>query len=280
MTDIYYVDGAFLPADEAVIPVTDLAILRGYGVFDFMRTYNGKPFHLEAHTERLFRSAQAIGMALPWTQDEINAIVMQTVERNDHPDYNVRIVITGGTGIDSITPADKPRLLVLVTEAHPIPDHYYTDGAKIITIRDNRYLPGVKSINYAAAVQALQFAKSQDAVEALYIQDETKALEGTTTNLFVFDGDTLITPPVDAVLAGITRQVVLDIVEGVFPVEIRDIHRAELHKADEVFITASNKQVMPVVQVDDVTIANGRPGERTRRVMQLFAEVTGVALPQ
>src|SRR5690606_33177406 len=121
------------------------------------------------------------------------------------------------------------------------------------TIRESRYLPLAKSINYISAIRALKEARAQDAVEAIYVNDNTHALEGTTTNLFAFIGDKVVTPD-EEILPGITRGVVLDIVKDLFPLEIREIHLEELYNADEVFITASNKQVMPIVQVDDVTI--------------------------
>jgi branched-chain amino acid aminotransferase len=275
---IFYVDGQFIDSENATIPITDLAVLRGYGVFDFMRTYNGEPFHLDQHIARLFRSAEELGMAMPWTQQEVIDIVMQTVAKNTLDECNVRIVVTGGESLDFITPEEKPRLAVLVTPASPPAAHYYTDGAKIITVRESRYLPLAKSLNYIPAIRALKVARQVGAVEAIYVDDESHALEGTTTNLFAFFDGTLVTPDA-GILPGITRQVVLDLVDGVYPVEIRPLTLDVLYQADEVFISASNKQVMPVVQVDDTVIGDGKPGAHTRRVMALFGEHTGVPLP-
>jgi branched-chain amino acid aminotransferase len=279
MNSIFYVDGQFVESGAATIPVTDLAVLRGYGVFDFLRTYNGKPFHLEAHVDRLFRSAAEIGMDMRWSREEIIAITQETLARNDHAESNVRIVVTGGDAPDNITPNGAARLAVLVPPAAPPADHYYADGAKVITVTENRYLPQAKSLNYIPAIRALKQAKAQGAVEAIYVDKNGSALEGTTTNIFAFYGDTLVTPSRD-ILPGITRGVILELVVGVYPVEQRDISLDELHRADEVFITASNKQVMPVVRVDDAIIGAGVPGERTRHVMTLFGQLTGVPLPQ
>ncbi len=278
MAEIYYVDGKFVQSDAAMIPVTDLAVLRGYGVFDFMRTYNRQPFHLEQHIERLFSSADAIGLEMIWTRDEITDIVMQTVEYNPHlTELNVRIVVTGGESADFITPLERPRLAVLCTQAVPPAEHLYQDGAKIITVNETRYIPQSKSINYIPAIRALREARQQNAVEAIYVAPDSRALEGTTTNLFIFQGGTLITPQED-ILPGITRGVVLQLAEGVYPIDIRDIHLEELYAADEAFLSASNKQVMPIVQVDDRMIADGKPGPRTRDLMLRFGELTGVAL--
>ena len=278
MGDIFYVDGEFVDGDTASIPITDLGVLRGYGVFDFLRTYHGKPFHLEAHVDRLYRSAEVLGMALPWPKDEVIQIIIQTLMHSQHDECNVRIVVTGGESEDFITPMDKPRLAVLVTKAKPPADHYYTDGAKIVTVNESRYLPLAKSLNYIPAIRAMTLARAANAVEAIYVREGSYALEGTTTNLFVFFGDRLITPEAH-MLPGITRQVVIDLAKKHYQLEERAISLEELYKADEVFITASNKQVMPVVQVDDATIGDGVPGPHTRKIMQVFGEYTGVPLP-
>ena len=123
MTDlICYVNGRFVPTSEASLPVQDLAILRGYGVFDFLRTYNGKLFKLREHLLRLENSAQAIWLDLPGSLDEIEAIVYDTLKRNNLPEANVRIVVTGGVSPDGINPPETSGLIVLVTPARQYPE--------------------------------------------------------------------------------------------------------------------------------------------------------------
>ena len=268
--EIYYIDGKFVSADEAVIPVNDLAILRGYGIFDFLRTYKGRPLFLEEHIERLERSAKKIGLDLLWSKTQLIDIVNQTLNKNSYRESNIRVVVTGGTSPDYITPQGKPRLLVLVTELPEQPQWWYTNGVKVITIYSKRNIPGAKSIDYIPATIALQKARSKNAIEAVYVDRDGYVLEGTTSNLFIFRGDTLITPG-KAVLSGITRKVVLMITAETFNTEIRDIAVDELLTADEVFITGTNKEIVPVVKVDDTTIADGKPGHRTRSVREKFA---------
>lgn len=258
---IYYVDGKFVPAEKAVIPVDDLALLRGIGVFDLLRTYNGKPYFLDAHIDRLENSAQKIDLALPWTHDEIKDVVKATLAKNDIPEANVRIVVTGGSSTDFMTPAGPPRLLVLVSPIPKLPDSWYTDGVKIISWEVERTIPGAKSIDYISASLALKKAAAQGAIEALYIDRNGLALECTTSNVFAFTGETLITPG-RGILSGVTRKVVLELAERLFPIDIRDISRSELVAADEVFITGTGKGLVPVVQVDEDTIGDGRPGKR------------------
>ena len=269
----YYIDGAFVPANQAVIPVDDLAVLRGYGVFDLVRTYGGKPFFLKEHIQRLRNSAAEIGLHMPWTTRELIGIVNETLAKNSHRESNIRIVVTGGSSPDFTTPQDTPRLLVLVSPLPELPAAWYSDGVKIITLVTERFKPGAKSINYIPATVALEKARRENAIEALYLDRQGYVLEGTTSNIFAFTGRALVTPGRD-ILPGITRQVVLDVAAKHFEIQIRDISRKELLTADEVFITGTNKGVVPVIQVDDTVIGRGAPGPLTRRLTDYLARQT------
>lgn len=270
---IYYIDGAFVPANQAVIPVDDLAVLRGFGVFDLVRTYGGKPFFLKEHIERLRNSAAEIGLHMPWTTRELIEIVSDTLAKNSYRESNIRIVVTGGSSPDFATPQDNPRLLVLVSPLPEFPASWYSDGVKIITLVTERFKPGAKSINYIPATIALEKARRKNAIEALYLDRQDYVLEGTTSNIFAFIGQALVTPGRD-ILSGITRQVILDVAAEHFEVQIRDISRQELLKADEVFITGTSKGVVPVIQVDDTVIGRGAPGPLTRRLTDDLARQT------
>ena len=266
---IFYIDGAFVSAKEAVIPATDLAVLRGYGVFDLLRTYNGKPFMLYAHLTRLFRSAQRLGLPLPWSRETLNDLVLETLARNDFSDANVRIVVTGGSSTDFVTPQGKPRLLILVSPVPVYPDWWYEKGVKVITSASVRSIPDAKSIDYIPATIALRKARQQGAEEVIYSDDQGRVLEGTTSNLFMFADGVLITPG-EGILSGVTRKVVLDVARSLFKIEMRDIHLGELLEASEVFITGTSKGIVPVVQVDDARIGTGAPGPLTGRLREKF----------
>jgi branched-chain amino acid aminotransferase len=265
----HYIDGEFLPDSDAQIPASDLAVLRGYGVFDYFRTYSGKPFHLEAHLARLQRSAGLIGLDLPYSLEEISQIVLETLRRNAYTESNVRIIVTGGDSDDHIMPRGDSRLVVLVTPFSAPPETWYKEGVKVITQCAERYIPEAKTLNYIPAIVALKKAKAQDAIDAIYVDRAGRALEGTTTNLFAFLGDVLVTPS-DGILCGITREVVLELASDLYEVQIRDLSAEELLRADEVFITSSNKQICPVRQVDDTII--GPPGRHTQRLIEHFNE--------
>jgi branched-chain amino acid aminotransferase len=273
MANIYYVDGKFVPDSEAVFPINDLGLLRGYGCFDFMRTYNGRVIFIQDHVQRLFRSAKQIGIELPLSESELIQLVEETLRRNPPVESNVRILVTGGTSPDFITPQGRPRIAIMVASLSQYPPAWYAEGAQIITVAHIRAIPGAKTIDYIRAIMVLAEARQKGAIEAVYVDPEGRVREGTTSNIFAFIGDRLVTPGTD-ILNGITRQKVLGLAEGIYSVDIRDLRRSELVHADEVFITSSNRLIVPIARVDDEVIGAGRPGERTRAVMQAFAAFT------
>lgn len=266
---IYYVNGNFVPANQATLPVNDLSIVRGYGVFDYTRSYHGKPFKLHEHLLRLERSAKAIHLALPWSTQELTEIVQATFDRNGFSDAGIRIVVTGGPSDDFMTPHNQPSLLVMITPIKSSAAQQQAEGVKVTTVEMDRVLPTVKSINYMGAVMAVEEAKRQGAVEAIYRTHDGRLTEGTRANLFAFRGNQLITPK-EEVLAGITRAVVLEIAEDDFEVVESDLFYAALPHYDEMFITSSTKEILPVVQVDDRVISDGKPGPKTRKLVALF----------
>jgi branched-chain amino acid aminotransferase len=272
--DIYYVNGTFVEDNQARISVNDLSVLRGLGVFDFLRTYNGIPYHLDEHLQRLERSAHLIGLQLPHSMTKIREIVRETLGRNNHKESNIRLVVTGGSSVDGITPGNSPQLLIMVTSVKQMPPEWYSDGAKVITSHVERFLPGAKSINYIPAILCQTEARSQQAIEAIYVDRNGYMLEGTTSNLFAFVGDTLVTPPGDRVLPGITRQVVLELAGKEFSIVERQLHKDEVRLLDETFITSSVKEIIPIVHIDSIKISGGKPGSRTKKIMKLFRNNT------
>lgn len=270
---ICYLNGNYVALDQACLPLNDLGIVRGYGVFDFLRTYNRVPFKLQEHVQRLQNSANLIGLSLPWSTEEIAAIAKNTLERNHFPEANIRIVVTGGYSADFITPSGQPSLMVIITPVSQYPKNYYEQGIKVITVQTERFLPKSKSLSYISAISALQQAKLNQAVEALYVNQQGQVLEGTTTNFFVFRGSQLITPKKN-ILKGITRDVVLELAKNQFEIVEQPIDYSDLSDFDEAFITSSTKEIMPVVQIDEFQISPGKPGTKTQLLMDLFHKYT------
>jgi branched-chain amino acid aminotransferase len=271
--DIYYIDGEFVPSNEATISVNDLALLRGYGVFDFLRTYNNTPFFLDEHLERLRTSAELIDINLPWSNQDLKDIVRETLNRNGNPESSIKIVVTGGDSPDGLIPIGKSRLLVLVSAIRPLDASDYELGVKLTTSRIPRLFPGAKSTNYIAGIRAISSARKAGAAESLYIGRNNQVLECVTSNFFGFREGKLVTPASD-ILPGITRKVILDLASDVFPIETREMDMDELGLLDEAFITSSTREVLPVTLVDNLTIGDGSPGANTRRLMQMFSDFT------
>ncbi len=265
---IFYVNGKFVSEKKARVSILDLGFIRGYGVFDFLRTYHGQPFKLDEHLKRLQNSTKQIGLECP-PLGQIKQIILKTLAKNNLPEANIKILLTGGLSFDQITPADKPTIAVIVTPAVTYPTVYYEKGIKVVTVPFGRSYPLAKTINYIPAILALKIAKKKKATEALYTNEKGEILEGTTSSFFVFKDGVLITPQ-DEILKGITRQVVIDLAKKEFKTVFRPIKDQELKEIDEAFITASNKEVMPVVKIDNLTVGNGRVGKSTKRIMELF----------
>jgi branched-chain amino acid aminotransferase len=272
--DTYYIDGQFVSDDSSFISVKDIIVLRGFGVFDFLITYRKRPFHLEEHVVRLENSAKHIGLEIRPANSEICQIVRETVSRNPHhTESAIRIVYTGGISSDGLNPEGRGILMVMASQKQEVPPHLYTEGAGVITVDAARFMPAAKSTCYLSAVLATRAAKNQGAVEALYVDRDNRILEGATTNFFCFIGGRLVTPRQD-VLSGVTRSVITELAKGLFEIEARDVRMSELDEMEEAFITASNKEVMPVVRVDDRPVGNGRVGEHVRKMMKAFRDYT------
>lgn len=270
MTDyLYYVNGRFTPASQAAIALNDLGLVRGYGVFEVLRTYGDHPFGLRAHLERLAYSAAQIELTLPEPLAAIETIIHETLVRNAARDVTIRIILTGGASSSFLMPEDRSTLLVLLAPVKPYPAHLYADGAALITVDAARFMPTVKSLNYIPAIMGQRRARAADAIEALYCDAAGVITECTTSNFFIFKRDQLITPVRD-VLPGITRAAVLEVAGDLFEIVERPILRSELAEADEAFITSTTKEVMPIVRVDAQLIGVGRPGARTRQLQQAF----------
>ncbi len=270
----YNINGKAVEQSDATVDIHDLAILRGYGVFDFLRTYNKVPFHLTDHILRLKKSAKLLGMNYVVPVSEIKSWVMDALERNDSAECNIRILVTGGTSPDNLMPSDDLQTIVIVSKLHALPADYYTTGVKITTAHVERFIPGAKSTNYIPGIISLKEAKSQGAIEAIYTDSQGYLLEGTTSNLFAVFGDTLVTPPESKILPGITRQVVIELVKNKYELEVRNIHQDEIRLMDEAFITASNKEIIPVTSINAVTIGQNKPAPMTMQIMQAIKKYT------
>lgn len=271
---VFYINGEFVSADRAAISARDLAILRGFGVFDFLRTYGGVPFQLGAHLRRLQRSAELIELACPWDLEELGEIVMKTLRRNSFVESGIRLVLTGGDSPNGFMPAGDSRLLVMISALQNLPAAAFQQGSAVATVEQYRHLPEAKTINYIPGIMAQRQAQRRvpDAIDAIYRVDG-QVVEGTRSNIFICKGDRWITPE-QGLLPGITRAEVIKLLGRGGQLELRAISLDEFYAADEIVLTSSTKEIVPIVKVDDVRIGAGVPGENSRQLMRQWRAMT------
>jgi branched-chain amino acid aminotransferase len=272
---IFYINGKFLDEKEAKISVYDLGLLRSYAVFEVLRTYNQKPFYLDDHLKRLLNSAKLIGLKHNYNLKFLRKITLQTLKKNIKKglEYNIRIILTGGNSEDFITPS-KPNLIVMITPLKKIDEKLYQKGGKLITKISERILPQAKTIIYTEAVKFMQEAKRKEAVEVLLLDKNKKILECATSNFFAVIDGKLVTPPVEKIFAGTTRKIVINLAKKLkIPVIERDIYFNEIEKFDEAFITATLKEILPIIQIDNFKISS-QPGPITKTLMFKFKKLT------
>jgi branched-chain amino acid aminotransferase len=283
MTTRVAIDGTVFPPEEARISVFDRGFLYGDSVFEVMRTYGGVPFALEDHLGRLQGSARRVAMALPVPIAQLRREVEATLAAAGNADAYVRIVVTRGSGELGLDPAlaRDPTRVIIVRELAEQPRELYVRGAAVATVvtqraTDATSAAGAKSSNYLANLLALRDAKQRGAYEAVVVTSDGAVLEGATSNVFLWRGGTLVTPDLSGgILAGITRQHVLDAARGLgLPAVERRVARDELWTADEVFVTSTLREVVPVVRVDDHEVGEGGPGAVTRRLHRAFRAMT------
>ncbi|OGK25186.1 hypothetical protein A3C25_00340 [Candidatus Roizmanbacteria bacterium RIFCSPHIGHO2_02_FULL_38_11] len=269
----HYFNNKWVGEGDLKISVFDLSVVRGFGCFDFLRTYKNKPFRLSDHLDRLFNSAKLIGIKVPKTKKEILEIVYEGIRKNNFKETNIKMIVTGGISTDSVTPG-RPSVIIIFIPAENYPKIFYERGVKVITFEETRTLHLAKSLNYLAAVIALQLAKKKEAEEALYINGKGKIYEATRSNFFAIIDGKLVTVR-KGILFGVTRQVIVEIANKLrIPVVERDIFIKEIKNFKEAFITASNKEVMPVVQIDDNKVGDGEVGPITKKLMSGYKNLT------
>lgn len=299
MTSVVNLGGTLVPPAEAKVSVFDRGFLYGDSIYEVLRTYGGRPFEVEAHLARLAHSAERIGLApLPWDAVRTAAEIDRTLAAAEPalPDpgaapWNVgeryvRVVMTRGSGELGLDPAlaAAPLALVIVTPLQAPPARAYADGVKVAIVgvqqpSPRAVDPSAKTGAHLPHVLAVREARAAGAHEALLLDAEGFVTEGSSSNVFAVSGGTLRTPPLAAgILAGVTRGVVLGLAraEGV-PVEEVPLRPSALAGADEVFITSTMREIVPVTRLGDAPVGSGRPGPVTERLHRAFRRLAGGA---
>jgi len=256
-----WVNDSLIPSDEANVNIADLAVQRGYGIFDFFKTIDGKPVFLEDHLDRLFRSAVLMRLELKQSRDEIKVRIKRLIERNNLNDSGIKVILTGGFSSDGFNIAEPN--LIISQQAFQIPRSMSEKGISILTHEYQRQFSDAKTLDYLQAIWLQPILKEKKADDVLYYSDGM-IRECPRANIFIVTKDQKVLTPESGMLKGVTRKQVLEISADAYETETRDISMEELRNAKEVFITSTTKNILPVVQVDGHVIADGKPGEVSR----------------
>ncbi|HRE81666.1 MAG TPA: branched-chain-amino-acid transaminase [Opitutaceae bacterium] len=274
-----YLDGALVDSAEAKISVFDHGLLYGDGVFEGIRLYGGNVFRLEQHLERLEYSAKAILLTMPWSRKELADAVCETCRANQLKDAYIRLVVTRGVGDLGLSPwlCKKPSVFIIADKIALYPAKYYVEGLEIVTVPTRRVnpaalSPAIKSLNYLNNILAKIEAKQFGALEAIMLNDQGFVAECTGDNIFVIHKGKIFTPAAQqGALKGITRDAVFDLANELnIPIEEHDLTRYDVWNADEVFLTGTGAEVIPVVKLDGRQIGDGKPGPIFSRVLEAF----------
>ncbi len=278
-----WINGRLFGEEQATVSVLDHGLLYGDGVFEGIRVYGGRVFLLREHIRRLYESAKAIRLQIPYPADELTDAVRETVRVNGLSDGYVRLVVTrgaGSLGLD-IRKTSDPQVIIIAATITLYPAEYYEKGLQLVTASTVRNLssalsPRIKSLNYLNNILAKIEATDAGCVEALMLNHKGEVAECTGDNIFVVRDGAIKTPPPEAgILEGITRNAVIRLArEAGYPVLETPLTRHDIYIADECFLTGTAAEVVPVISLDGRTIGDGRPGPVTRDLLQRFQELT------
>ncbi len=265
-----WVNDSFVPADHALVNITDLAVQRGYGIFDFFKTINGKPVFLEDHLDRFFRSAVLMRLDVKQSRDEIKNMIFQLIDKNGLSDSGIKIILTGGFSPDGFNIAEPN--LIITQSAFQIPRTMSEKGVGVITHEYQRQFSNAKTLDYLQAIWLQPVLKEKMADDVLY-HSNGLIRECPRANFFIVTGKNEVLTPESDMLKGVSRKHILEIAAGMYHTEARDISLEELRNAKEAFITSTTKNILPVVRIDGRTIGDGSPGELTRTLANEYNRV-------
>jgi len=265
-----WVNDSLIPSDTAYLNISDLAIQRGYGIFDFFKTIDGKPVFLEDHLDRLLRSAVLMRLEPKQSRSEIKSKILSLIESNNLNDSGIKVILTGGFSPDGFNIAEPN--LIISQQAFQIPRAMSETGISILTHEYQRQFSNAKTLDYLQAIWLQPILKEKKADDVLYYSDGL-IRECPRANIFIVTKDQKVLTPESGMLKGVTRKHVLEISSGKYVTEARDISFGELRNAGEVFITSTTKNILPVVQVDGYVIGDGNPGEVSRTLAQEYNRI-------
>ncbi|MGB4371307.1 MAG: branched-chain-amino-acid transaminase [Dethiobacteria bacterium] len=280
---IIYLNGKFVPEEEAVISVFDHGLLYGDGVFEGIRAYHNRVFRLSEHLQRLYQSAKSILLEIPLSIEEMQEVVLETLRRNNLRDAYIRLVVTRGKGDLGLDPqkCPEPSLFCIASSIQLYPEELYEKGLEVITVPTPRNCneavnPRIKSLNYLNNILAKIEANLAGTMEAIMLNPQGYVAEATGDNIFIIKEGALFTPPRHAnILEGITRNAVIELARQ-RGIEVKEelFTRHDLYIADQVFLTGTAAELIPVIKVDGRIIGTGKPEPVFYQLLKDFRELT------
>lgn len=283
---IVNINGTISPIADGRVSVLDHGFLFGDNIYETLRTYRSQPFLFNRHFDRLERSARAIFLALPWDRAKTKAEVLKTIAAAGAGEHRIRITITRGIGDTSPDPGtcDTPNAVIFATPFSELPESVYANGVEIVvsSFYRSRQLGDAKTGNLLRSVLAIREAKAAGAFEAITLTADGKISDGITANLWLVQGNRLLTPSIESgILEGITRAVVLELArrEGLQVVEeLLDL--GEVARSSELFLTSSTREIVPIVRVAGKPVGTGHPGPVTMRLLAAYRREVDVLLKE
>ncbi|WP_304516472.1 aminotransferase class IV [Cecembia rubra] len=256
-----------IPSHLASVHPMDIGLIRGYGIFDFFRTSHYQPLFLSDYLDRFIRSAAKTHLYLPYTKNELAQIIHDLIQRNDLEFGGIRMLLTGGVSDNHFTPTQGSLFIFCEDLDFPSPSKYES-GVKLLSIEHVRAIADIKTTNYAFPVWHSAIWKKEGAEDVLYHSNGIIS-ESSRSNIFVIKNNKISTPD-KHILHGITRKRVLELAPET---EIKELSLKDVLDAEEVFMTSTTKKILPVTQIDDRKIGDGKIGPITGKLMEKFFEM-------
>lgn len=280
---IFYLNGKFVKRQDAKVSIFDHGLLYGDGVFEGIRSYNCLVFKLKAHIDRLYASAKGIALKIPLSKAEMQEAIVDTLKANKLKDAYVRVVVTRGEGDLGLDPRNcsKPTIFIITDKIALYPKELYENGLDIITVATRRNIPEavnpqIKSLNYLNNILGKIEAINAGVLEAVMLSHDGFVTECTGDNIFMVKDKLLLTPPVySGILKGITRDAVLNLAsQAGLKAQEALFARFDLYAADEVFLTGTAAEIIPVIKIDGRPIGDAKVGRMTLKLMSGFKRLT------
>ncbi|HLC19358.1 MAG TPA: aminotransferase class IV [Candidatus Nanoarchaeia archaeon] len=240
----FSLNGTLLSVEQAVVSVDNLSFVYGYGVYENLKVRNNILFFPEMHVERLIHSAKVIGLKTTYSKDKIKVLIQELCASISQDSYNLKVLLMGND--------NKSDLYVIALNPRFVTEKEYRDGVNVVTYNGERLFPGAKTLNMLMSFLAYKEAQEKKAYDALLVDNEGFVREGTRTNLFFTDGETIFTPPKEKVLEGVTRTTVIDALrkKGIV-VQDKELKLNEIGTYKGFFLTSTSSKILPIACIDE-----------------------------